>query len=341
MRPNRAEQPNRADLPNRADQPNRALTGVEQRIEAAAHRLITRLPDRRGSRWLVEFLVFGAKQAWACVFGAAMLLVLLAAKLWYPEGLPTARNDAVTVAAVIIQTIMITTKLETWRELRVVLIFHVVGTGMELFKTSIGSWSYSAGGFLHIGAVPLYSGFMYAAVGSYMVRVHRLFDLRFTRYPPLWLSAIVAAACYVNFFTHHFIVDLRWLLIAAVLIIFGRSTMYFRVFGRRLRMPLPLAFGLVATFIWFAENIATWAGAWFYPDQLAGWQPVGPTKLAAWFLLMIISVVLVTWVYPPVPPDRVPDNLSWERSSAPERPRRQRRRSRGRESSRPARGGGG
>lgn len=175
--------------PVRSWQPNRALTGVELRIEAAARALINRLPDRRWSRFLVEFCVFGAKQAWACVFGAAMLLVLLTAKLSYPDGAWLARNDAVTIAAVIIQALMIIFGLETWRELRVVMIFHVVGTGMELFKTSIGSWSYSAGGVLHVGMVPLYSGFMYAAVGSYMVRVHRLFDLRFRRYPPLWLSA--------------------------------------------------------------------------------------------------------------------------------------------------------
>ena len=324
----------------RTVEPNRALTGVEQRIEAGARSLIERLPAGRWSRLLVEFLVFGAKQAWACVFGAAMLLVLLAAKLWYPDTGWLAHNDAVTIAAVIIQALMIITKLETWRELRVVMIFHVVGTGMELFKTSVGSWSYSAGGLLHIGAVPLYSGFMYAAVGSYMVRVYRLFDLRFTRYPPLWLSAVVAAACYLNFFSHHYIIDLRWALIVAVMIVFGRSMMYFRVFGRRLRMPLVLAFTLVAMFIWFAENIATWAGAWFYPDQLAGWQPVGPTKLAAWFLLMIISVVLVTWVYPPVPPDRVPDNLSWGRWSGPGRYRRQRMRNPDPVSSRPERDGG-
>lgn len=294
----------------RTSEPNRALTGVEQRIEAAAQRLIARLPQRRSSRYLVEFLVFGAKQAWACIFGAAMLVVLLTAKLIYPEHAWLARNDAITIAAMIIQALMISFRLETWRELRVVMIFHVVGTGMELFKTSIGSWSYSAGGVLHIAAVPLYSGFMYAAVGSYLVRVYRLFDLRFTRYPPLWLSAVVAAGCYLNFFSHHYIVDLRYPLIIAVLVVFGRTTMYFRVFGRQLRMPLVLAFGLVAMFIWFAENIATWAGAWYYPDQLAGWQPVGPTKLAAWFLLMIISVVLVTWVYPPIAPDVVPDHLS-------------------------------
>jgi uncharacterized membrane protein YoaT (DUF817 family) len=293
----------------RDQHPNRALTSVEQRLEAAAQRLIARLPDRRLSRFLVGFGVFGAKQAWACVFGAAMLMILVAARLWYPDDAWLHRNDALTLAAIAIQAAMIIFGLETFRELRVVVLFHLVGTGMEVFKTWAGSWSYSDGGWLHVGAVPLYSGFMYAAVGSYMVRVYRLFDLRFTRYPPLWLSALVAVACYVNFFTHHYIVDLRWVLIIAVFAVFGRSMMYFRVFDRPLRMPLVLAFGLVATFIWFAENIATWAGAWFYPDQLDGWHLVSPSKLAAWFLLMIISVVLVTWVYPPIPPDRVPDHL--------------------------------
>lgn len=288
----------------RRRQPNRALTSVEQRIEAIARALVDRTGDHGIVPIMVRFGVFVAKQAWACIFGAAMLAVLLAARLGYPDHGWLSRNDAITLAAVAIQALMIIFRLETWRELRVVMIFHVVGTGMELFKTAVGSWSYPDGGVLHLAGVPLYSGFMYAAVGSYMVRVYRLFDLRFTRYPPLWLSALVAAACYLNFFSHHYIVDLRWALIIAVLIVFGPSTMYFRVFDRRLRMPLVLAFALVALFIWFAENVATWAGAWFYPDQVAGWHPVSPQKLAAWFLLMIISVVLVTWVYPPHPPER-------------------------------------
>jgi uncharacterized membrane protein YoaT (DUF817 family) len=300
-----------------------ALTTVEQRIEDGAHRLLAALPGGPGSRFVAGFLAFGAKQAWACIFGAAMLMILVAARLWYPDDLWLHRNDALTLAAIAIQAAMIIFRLETWRELRVVMIFHVVGTGMEIFKTWAGSWSYADGGLLHIAAVPLYSGFMYAAVGSYMVRVYRLFDLRFTRYPPLWMSAVVAGACYLNFFSHHYIVDLRWLLIAAVVIIFGRCTMYFRVLNTTLRMPLVLSFGLVALFIWFAENIATWAGAWFYPDQLAGWHPVSVSKLAAWFLLMIISVVLVTWVYPPVEMITRPD-----RRSLPTRPVRQDSRSR-------------
>ncbi|MET1085503.1 MAG: DUF817 family protein, partial [Arthrobacter sp.] len=63
------------------------------------------------------------------------------------------------------------------------------------------------------------------------------------------------------------------------------------------------AFLLVALFIWIAENIATWSGAWLYPSQVNGWQPVPPDKLVSWFLLMIIPVVLVAWVYRPQPPD--------------------------------------
>jgi uncharacterized membrane protein YoaT (DUF817 family) len=67
-------------------------------------------------------------------------------------------------------------------------------------------------------------------------------------------------------------------------------------------MPLLTGFRLVALFIWLAEHIATWAGAWISPDQVDGWQLVSPSKLVSWFLLLILSVVLVTWVYPPRPP---------------------------------------
>jgi len=73
--------------------------------------------------------------------------------------------------------------------------------------------------------------------------------------------------------------------------------------GDVLRMPVVVAFGLVAFFIWIAENVATAAGAWFYPSQLDGWELVPLTKFVAWFLLMIVSVVLVTFVYRPRPPE--------------------------------------
>ena len=166
-----------------AEEENAGFTPVERFIDARARRLLARAPDNRLWRGLVEFLVFALKQAWACIFGAALLAVLFGTELWYPNNAAFARNDFVTIAAVIIQVSMIALRLETLRELRVIILFHIVGTGMELFKTSVGSWTYEGPGVLHLYSVPLYSGFMYAAVGSYLVRVFRLFDLRFDRYP--------------------------------------------------------------------------------------------------------------------------------------------------------------
>ena len=285
------------------DAARRPLTRAERWVDAAANRLLAATPERGPRAWLVELLVFGLKQAWACLFGALMLVVLVAARLWWPDDAALARNDALVLAAVGIQVLMLVTRLESGRELWVIVLFHVVGTVMELFKTDVGSWSYDGEGLLRIGAVPLFTGFMYASVGSYMVRVHRLFDLRFTRYPPVWLTAVLAAAIYGNFFWHHFWWDARWVLLAVVALVYLRTVMHVRVFRRSFRMHILLSFALVALLIWFAENIATWAGAWAYPDQVDGWQPVSPSKLVSWFLLMLISVVLVTFVYRPRSPD--------------------------------------
>ena len=280
----------------------RQSTGLERRIDAAAHRFLADAPSTGARTRLVEVGVFLLKQAWACLFGASLLVVIVAVRLWYPDDAALAPNDFLTIAAVAIQVTMIATRLETGRELWVIVLFHLTGTAMELFKTDVGSWMYAADGVLRIGGVPLFSGFMYAAVGSSMVRVYRVFDLGFVRYPRRWLTAVVAVGIYANFFTHHWWWDVRWVLLAAVALLWWRTVLYARVWRAVLRIPLLAAFAGVAFFIYLAENIATWAGAWAYPDQFEGWQPVSITKLVSWFLLMIISVVLVTLVYPPRPP---------------------------------------
>src|SRR5699024_12457283 len=100
------------------------------------------------------------------------------AACFQPDDASLSRNDLPVVLASLIQTGMLAARLETGRELIVIIVFHIVGTGMEIFKTAAGSWNSAPGGWLHIGAVPLFTGFMYAAVGSYLVRVHHLFDLR-------------------------------------------------------------------------------------------------------------------------------------------------------------------
>jgi uncharacterized membrane protein YoaT (DUF817 family) len=68
-------------------------------------------------------------------------------------------------------------------------------------------------------------------------------------------------------------------------------------------MPLLVGFGLVALFIWFAENIATFANVWNYPGQEKQWKMVSLAKYGSWYLLMLISFVLVTLVQPVREPD--------------------------------------
>lgn len=284
------------------------FTPLEERIDRWAQRRTSTLATAGGTMRarLVELVVFGLKQAWACVFGAVMLVLLVTARMLYPDDAPLARADALVLAAVAVQVAMLALRLESLREMGVIALFHVVGTAMEVFKTAVGSWAYETEGFLRIGEVPLYTGFMYAAVGSYMVRVMRLFDLRFTRYPPLLATAALAAAIYANFFTHHYLPDARWVLLAATLLLYGRCVMSLRVHRRApwRRMPVIAAFLGVAGLLWIAENVGTAAGAWIYPHQRAGWELVPASKFVSWLLLMMVSVVLVTVVHRPRRPER-------------------------------------
>jgi uncharacterized membrane protein YoaT (DUF817 family) len=260
-----------------------------------AHRRADRLPP-----WLAEFLIFGFKQGWACLFGGLMLTALIATKLVWPPDWPLARYDALLVFAVAVQVGMLAFRLETLEEAKVILLFHVVGTVMEVFKTTLGSWSYPEPSLIRIGGVPLFTGFMYACVGSYMARVIRLFDMRFTNYPPFLATVALAAAIYVNFFTHHYVFDARYLLFMAAFAVYGRTRIYFTIDRAPRWMPLLLAAFLTSIFLWIAENVGTLTGTWLYPSQAAaGWGPVTLHKMGAWFLLLIISFVLVTLVHRP------------------------------------------
>lgn len=280
------------------------MSPTHSRFQRVRQRLEAFDPGDGWRLWLYEFLLFGFKQAWACLFGALLLALLLATHLFYPDDAALHRYDFLTLSAIAIQVGMLVFRLETWEEARVILVFHVVGTVMELFKTAAGSWTYPEESVLHIGAVPLFSGFMYASVGSYLARVWRIFDFRFSHYPPKAATWLLALAIYVNFFAHHWLPDARYLLFAMTGWLFWRTRVHFRNFRAHRWMPLLLGFGLVAMFIWLAENIATFANAWSYPGQEDGWEMVSWTKLGSWYLLMLISFVLVTLVQPIREPDQ-------------------------------------
>jgi uncharacterized membrane protein YoaT (DUF817 family) len=265
----------------------------EQRLSVDATLLETH-PRLSGARQaLVEFLWFGIKQVRACLFAGLFFLAVFGMPRAGILGIP--RYDLLLLIAIAIQAWMVWTKLETWDELKAITFFHVVGFGLEVFKTSgaIRSWSYPAFAYTKVVGVPLFSGFMYAAVGSYIIQSWRLFDLRIRHHPPYWMAAIVALAIYANFFTHHYIADLRWYLAAIALGLYARTTVVFRTLDRDRHMPLLLSFILIGFFIWLAENISTFLGVWKYPDQLGAWTAVHVGKWSSWSLLVVMTFTIV------------------------------------------------
>lgn len=106
-------------------------------------------------------------------------------------------------------------------------------------------------------------------------------------------SGSSAAAIYLNFFTHHYWLDIRWWLSAIVLIVFLRAWVDYKVGNKRYRMPIVLSFFLIGFFIWIAENIATFFQAWEYPNQAEVWSMVHLGKVSSWLLLVIVSFLIV------------------------------------------------
>lgn len=238
----------------------------------------------------LELLAFTLKNAVSCAFPVAIFGLLAVSQV---ADLPMARYDFLLLGCLAVQVLMVWTRLETLDELKVVGVFHLLGLAMELFKTHMGSWSYPEDAVTKLGAVPLYSGFMYASVASFMCQAWRRFGLRLTNWPRPYLVVPLGGAIYLNFFAHHFTVDLRWLLVVLTFIVFARTTVRFTTYRRERALPLTLAFVLIGLFVWFAENISTFLGAWTYPHQAEGWQVVEPSKIVAWGLLVIVSFMIV------------------------------------------------
>lgn len=244
-------------------------------------------------RFATEFIYFGIKESRACLFAGLFFLSVFLVPRDGVFGVP--RYDVLLLIALAIQAWMVFSGLETLDELKAICLFHVVGFALEVFKTSgsIGSWSYPDAAYTKLFGVPLFSGFMYAAVGSYLIQAWRLMDLRIRHHPPYWMAAIIAILIYANFFTHHFIGDYRWYIAAITLGLYARATVIFRPLDRDRKMPLLISFLLIGFFIWLAENISTFLGVWKYPNQLGAWSAVHIGKWSSWSLLVIMTFTIV------------------------------------------------
>ncbi len=244
-------------------------------------------------RFWTEFVYFGIKEARACLFAGLFFGAVFSVPRLGLFGIP--RYDVLLLLALAIQAWMVWSRLETLDELKAISLFHVIGFALEVFKTSGGiqSWSYPDFAYTKLFGVPLFSGFMYAAIGSYIIQAWRLLDVRIVHHPRHWMAGLIGIVIYANFFTHHYIGDYRWYIAACVLGLYARSIVIFRPLDRDRHMPLLLSFILIGFFIWLAENISTFYGIWKYPNQLGAWSTVHLGKWSSWSLLVIMTFSIV------------------------------------------------
>lgn len=248
------------------------------------------------ARFGLDFLWFGIKELRACLFAGLFFVAIFSVPRAGLFGI--ARYDVLLLIALAIQLMMIAVRLESWDELKAITLFHLLGFALELFKTSsaIGSWHYPDDAWSKIGGVPLFSGFMYAAVGSYIIQCWRLMDLKIRHHPPILFAVLLSLALYANFFTHHFIGDYRWHIACIALGLYARSEVIFTPYDRPYRMPLLVAFILIGFFIWLAENLGTLFGVWQYPNQIGAWATVHVGKWGAWSLLVMMTFTITLFL---------------------------------------------
>lgn len=254
---------------------------------------------QRWLRWAYLLYQFICLELKSCLFALCIVFLLLVSKLLPLEAVGLPRYDFLLLGCLLVQAVLLLTRVETWREALVIVVFHVLGFGLEAFKVAQGSWSYPEEAYTKILDVPLYAGFMYASVGSYIAQAWRRFDLKLEGLPPIWWQLFLAAAAYFNFFTHHYGPDLRYVITSLIVLSYLRTRVYFRLpeqDGKSLQLYLPLsvAFALIGLFVFFAENIATHFGAWIYPHQAGGWQPVHVSKILSWTLMVVIAFLIVS-----------------------------------------------
>ena len=241
-------------------------------------------------------LNFGTKAASAALFGLLLLIAFaVTAPMGSQEYYGFFRYDYLLFYALSIQVCLIYLKLESWAEAKVIALFHIMAMGMEIFLThpAIASWQYPQPAVFKLLTVPLFAGFMYSAVGSFFARSLRLYKVSFENLPRFANMLCLAVLSYLNFMTKFFIQDYRLVLFAWSIIIFWKTKLYFQLSDSRFKVPMLPILLLLAFLIWIAENISTFYKIWLYPSQVDAWHMVGWGKLGSWYLLLLLSLVLV------------------------------------------------
>ncbi|OTG91977.1 DUF817 family protein [Acinetobacter sp. ANC 3813] len=239
---------------------------------------------------------FTYKAASAALFGILLLgAFVVTAAMGSQEYYGFFRYDYLLFFALIIQACLLYLKLESWAEAKVIALFHLMAMVMEIFLThpQIASWHYPQPAVFKIMTVPLFAGFMYSAVGSFFARSLRLYQVSFEHLPRFGNMLALAVLSYINFMSKFFVPDIRILLFAWSVLIFWKTKIKFQLQQHQFQLPMLPILLLLAFIIWIAENISTFYKIWLYPSQVDAWHMVGWGKLGSWYLLLLLSLVLV------------------------------------------------
>ncbi len=274
-----------------------SLSGAADSTRDLERRLGDAVRARLPQAWR-EPVLFVLKHLWAGLFGGILMVAMALTQPLWDSGWALARYDFLLLVALLTQIAFLWSRIESPTEARAIALFGVMGLAMEWFKVGAGSWTYPEPGHLVLFDVPLFVGFMYAAVASCILRMMRLFEMRFAPYPPFPVSVALAALIYANFFTFHILPDIRLGLFVASAMLFWRTRIWFRVAGRDYWMPMLLSLILSAFGIWLAENLGTLTGTWLYDGQQPG-EKVSWATLGSWYLFLLVAFKTVSLVCRP------------------------------------------
>lgn len=245
---------------------------------------------------IVNLLRFSSLAASAAIFGILLLLAfILSVSMEDDAYFGFYRYDYLLFFALMIQLTMLYLKLESWAEAKVIALFHVMAMVMEIVLTSpsVGSWYYPQPSIFKVITVPLFAGFMYSAVGSFFSRGIRLFQVQFEALPTFAPMMSLAVLSYLNFMTKFVMYDFRYVLFIWSIALFYKTRVQFNLVNYQIRSPMLLVLLVLAIIIWIAENVSTFYQIWLYPSQIEAWHMVGFGKIGSWYLLLLLSLVLV------------------------------------------------
>lgn len=243
--------------------------------------------------WTRHFFLFVRTLLQAAAFPLAIFVLLALTRSDSIPRFGLQRYDLLLIGCVGVQGFLLILRQETLRDLAATGTFHALGLAFEMYKVTMGAWSYPEPAVAKVLDVPLYSGFLYASVGSFLIHASRRFRADWQRLPRARWTILLAVAVYLSFFLPPAVINLRWVAVGSLTLVLFSSRLWFVNTGRRRWLPLPVLLLFLGHGLWGAENLATFLGAWLYPTQSGGWRPVELSKVGAWFLLSFVAIVAI------------------------------------------------